>query len=334
MELGAFLAGLLLSETEYRHQIEADIQPFHGLLLGLFFMTVGMRIDIGAVLSNALEITLIISGLLLIKTLLTALMSLILRLPLVAALRVGLLLASGGEFVFVILAPAMDRGLIPADAGQLLFAAVAISMGFTPFLNMLGKLIEDRYTEKKAKATIKSASSEIGDLKNHVIIAGFGRVGQLVAKMLTERMIPFVAIDKNMDTVAYGRSKGLPVFYGDIKRPHVLRAIGADSAKVVVVSINVTSASVKTAMMVRKNFPNTKVCVRMRDDTYFNKLDKEGIEVIMPENLEPSLQLAGSVLNVMGSTTEEIRQALDKFRKTLTRVQEEAEAKEEVQEAS
>lgn len=318
MELGAFLAGLLLAETEYRHQVQADIAPFHGLLLGLFFMTVGMSIDLNLIFDHIVLLPVVILGLLLTKLSLIMLVCRAFFLPWITALRIGLLLASGGEFAFVIFMQAIQHGQLTSDMSQLLYAAVAISMGLAPLLDALGSRIEDFYTGEESKATIKEAMSEIGDLRDHVILLGFGRVGQLVGKMLSERVIPFVAIDNDMDQVNFGRAKGWPVFYGDAKRQDVLETIGGKKARVVVISIDSSLNSMRAAVMIRKNYPNVDVCVRMRDDRYLRKLLSVGVTVIMPENLEPSLQLASSVLNSMGIPEEENKQVIDNFRKVLS----------------
>ena len=147
---------------------------------------------------------------------------------------------------------------------------------------------------------------------------GFGRVGQLVARMLSERVIPFVVIDNDMDQVNIGRSRGWPVFYGDARRQNVFETIEAKKARVLVISLDNSLTSMRAALMVRKNFPQVSVCVRMRDDRYFRKLTNAGVEVIMPENLEPSLQLAASVLLGMGTSEDETNQVIDGFRKSLT----------------
>lgn len=318
MELGAFLAGLLLSETEYRHQVEADIEPFHGLLLGLFFMTVGMSIDLYYFFDHFFMIGGIILCLMLGKTLIVMALCALFTLPLIASLRTALLLASGGEFVFVLLGPAIHSQLVTTEVGQILFTVVIISMGLTPLLDMLGKYIEDMTAKKKGETSTENAMAEIGDLRQHVIIAGFGRVGQMVARMLTERMAPYVAIDKDMTRVHEGRAKGLPVFYGDARNPNVMRAIGVERAKVVALALDDSLVSLKAALMLKRNFSHLHVCTRLRDDEYKAKFIKAGVKVIMPENLEPSLQMAASVLQSMGTNEDEVSQVIDGFRRTLT----------------
>ena len=319
MELGAFLAGLLLSETEYRHQVEADIQPFYGLLLGLFFATVGMRINLKLLLDNYLLVPGIILGMLMLKTFIIYLMSRLLSMSWVSALRTGLVLAAGGEFAFVMFTPAVQSHLLPSETGQILLVSVALSMAFTPFLDKLGKYIEVKFTEANESVKIKAAAAEVGDLRNHVIVLGFGRVGKMLTKILSDRRTPFVVIDNDMIRVTKGRTKGIPVFYGDARRSHVLRAVGADKAKVVVICINTVQSSLKSALMVRHYFKNADVFVRMRDDKYEQELTQAGVKVIMPENLEPSLQLAASVLRSMGDSKDEVNQTIDDFRKILSR---------------
>ncbi len=320
MELGAFLAGMLLSETEYRHQVESDIQPFRGLLLGLFFMSVGMSIDLLAIWEDAFLIAGMLSLLLGVKTILVLVIGRIFGLPLMTALRSGLLLAGAGEFVFVLFAMAMEQGLLPFAVGQLLFVVAAISMGLTPLLDRLGKFIDDRYTRKTGDKALLSALEELDDLRSHVIIAGFGKLGKLVGRLLAERMIPYVAIDTDMKKVNEGRAKGMPVFYGDARRTPMLRAIGADRARTIVVCLSNTNTALRTALMIRRHFKEASVCIRMQDDTHEEKLTKVGVTVIMPENLEPSLQLAGSVLSSLGNSEVEVDQAIESFRKTLTTV--------------
>lgn len=330
-ELGAFLAGILLSETEYRHQVEADIQPFHGLLLGLFFMTVGMGVDLNLFINNFLIILGIIVSLVVSKAAILFGLCRVFRIPTGSSVRVGLLLASGGEFVFILFAPAMQMGFIPESQGLILFVAVALSMGLTPLLGALGRYIDSRISVAQADSNLQSAEEEIGDLRNHIIIAGFGRVGRIVAEILSQRMVPFVAIDNNMSRVSAGRAAGYPVYFGDARRSLVMRTLGAHRARAVVVSLNNQAISMRTTMMLRRNFPNAETYVRMRDNEYEEKLTQAGAIVIMPENLEPSLQLAASAMRVSGTTDDEISQILNDFRrqyKSLNTIKEDSETNE------
>ena len=315
MELGAFLAGLLLSETEYRHQVEADIQPFYGLLLGLFFISVGMTIDLNFVIGAIPLVLGSLALLLVIKVVAFYPMCLLFNLPKAVALRATLLLSTGGEFVFVLLRPVLKDGLITHEMGQLIYAVVGLSMALTPFLASLGSFITYRWQEQEADASLHSAKQEIIDLKNHVIVCGFGRVGKLIARLLTEKMVPYVAIDNDMARVSEGRAKGLPVFYGDARRVHMMRTLGADRARAAVVCMDKPRCAVEATLMLCRQFPHMDVCVRMRDNQYEMALHQAGAKVIMPENLEPSLQLASHALQAVGTPSDEIDQVIDTFRR-------------------
>lgn len=317
-ELGAFLAGLLLSETEYRHQVEADIQPFYGLLLGLFFMTVGMGIDIHLLMSNANLILGILTSVLVVKTSIVFGLCLLFKIPVDAAFRSSFLLAAGGEFIFILLPPAADVGLLEKAQMQIIFLAVALSMALMPFLSQLSKFLSEEYLTQKSPTSIETSKREIDDLRDHVIIAGFGRVGQILSRLLSERLIPFVAIDSDMNRIAEGRSRNLPVFYGDATRDHVIKSLSADKAAAVAISLHNPKASLKTALMIRRKYPNLPIAVRLEDDGYEAKLAEANVIVIKPENLEPSLQLASTILKCLGTRDDDIVQSLDSFRSTYT----------------
>ncbi len=314
MELGAFMAGLLLSETEYRHQVEADIQPFYGLLLGFFFISVGMNINVAFIIAHLGTILMFLSVLLAIKGTIILLTCLLFNISLYSSIRTACLLAGGGEFMFVILKPTLSHGLIDHYMGQILYAVTALSMALTPLLTSLGRFIVDYQIQTEADHTLKTNFDEVGDLKNHVVIAGFGRVGQMIAKVLLDRMIPFVAIDNSMKTVEEARKKGFPVFYGDCRRTAMMKALGCERAKAAVISLNNSKSALQSGLMMRRFFPHLSVSVRMRDDEYKDKLHRAGASVVMPENLEPSLQLASKALKAVGIHEIEAMQIIDQFR--------------------
>lgn len=315
MELGAFLAGMLLAETEYRHQIEADVQPFRGLLLGVFFISVGMGINLALFLEFY---PLILGGLiamLILKALLLFCIARISGLKTSTSLKVSFLLAGGGEFVFVIFSTTVSQKFLSAEFDDLLFLIVIFSLALTPFLASFGKWCADKFQVYETHSDPHIATEELGELKNHVIIAGFGRVGQMLGELLTSRLIPFVAIDTDMRRVTEGRDKGLPVFYGDVRRLEVLKAIGAERAKVIVITLNQMSASVRTVTLLRRHFPDLPVCVRIKDHKHHEKLITSGARLVVPETVEPTIQLATSTLHVMGLAEEEVVQIIDTFRR-------------------
>lgn len=314
MELGAFLAGILLSETEYRHQVEADIQPFYGLFIGLFFMAVGMSIDPVFVYENAAIVLACLAGLIFVKTAILFGLGLLFGIPLTASFRMGLLLAGGGEFVFVVFIPALNANIISPNLTQIAYSVVALSMALTPFLSYIGRRIEDLQEEKESDRHLQTSASENMDLRGHVIIAGFGRVGRIMARLMNEHLIPYVVIENDMQVVANGRANGFPVFYGDARRPEVMRALGAQKAKAAVISLNNPKASVRSAMMLRRGFPNVDVSVRLRNDEYYDKLTTAGVCVVMPEQLEPTLKIAAHVFETMGLSEDEALQSIESFR--------------------
>lgn len=315
MVLGAFLAGILLAETEYRHQVEADIQPFRGLLLGVFFMSVGMGINISVLLKSFDIILALLSGMLIIKFLITFLLSRITGLKAITSFRVSCLLAGGGEFIFVIFSPPIAQKFIPTGFVDILFLVVILSMALTPFLAFLGKWCSERFFFQETHTDPKIVLDEVGELKNHIIIAGFGRVGQMLGEILASRLIPFVAIDIDMRRVTEGREKGWPVFYGDARRLGVLKTIGTEKAKAVVVTLNQIAPSVRTVMTIRRYYPNLPVCVRIKDHKHQEKLLGSGASLVIPETVEPTIQLATSVLHVIGMPSDEISQIIDIFRR-------------------
>ena len=313
-ELGAFIAGTILAGSEYRHQIEADIQPFRGLLLGLFFMTIGMTIDLQLLYHNLHMIALIVSVFFAIKIVVILCLAPVFGLGLYSAIRIALLLAAGGEFAFVIFPVAAEYGILSPHVTSLLNVSVAISMALTPLFSALGKRIAERLSPKFT-VDLVSAQKEVKDLSGHVIIGGYGRVGRVVAKILTENFIPFIAVDKDMTRVSEGRSHGVPVFFGDIRRLEVLRAIGASRAKVLLINDHPNFA-LRNIQMIRKAFKDMSVCVRARDAVQGDKLRQEGCTVVLPNIIEPTLQTAFHVLSAVNMPKDEVSQILETFQHT------------------
>jgi monovalent cation:H+ antiporter-2, CPA2 family len=322
-ELGAFLAGLLLAETEYRHQVEADIQPFRGILLGLFFMTVGMNIDLRLLGEFLGTVSAIVGSMLVGKCLILTLLCRLFSVPWGPAIRIGLLLSTGGEFAFVLFGPAITTGILTNEVGQILLLSVAISMAFTPFLAAIGKKINRRLERSAAENLVQFAQKETADLQSHVIIVGYGRVGQMVGKLLTAQLVPYVAIDINMSRVSEGRTEGLPIFFGDARRAEIFKTIGIERAQAAVITLDQPGAVSRTVMMMRRNFKDLPLFVRAQDVEQAKKLEKAGAKVIIPETLEPSFQLSASVLEAAGISTDQITKSIDALRKKILATEEE-----------
>ncbi|HLO76958.1 MAG TPA: monovalent cation:proton antiporter-2 (CPA2) family protein [Magnetospirillum sp.] len=314
LSLGAFLAGVMLASTEYRHQVEADLQPVRGLLMGLFFLTVGMTVDPAKVVADlpaiANGVALLVGG----KALVLTVLALLFRFPLSTALHLGLLLAQGGEFAFVALARAGQAHLLSPAEIELLTSVVAVSMAATPALAALGDWVARRHRLADAQAVAPGRDCQ--DLAGHVIIVGFGRAGQVVATILRELGIPFVAIDRDPRLVARLRDGGDDtVFFGDIRKVDVLKAVGAARARAVLLTIDTGSGREKLVPRLRTQFPELHILVRARDRRQARGLESAGATAVVPEILEGSLQLAGLTLRHLGLPPDEVHGLIDDYRR-------------------
>ncbi|WP_339829128.1 monovalent cation:proton antiporter-2 (CPA2) family protein [uncultured Parvibaculum sp.] len=310
MALGAFLAGLLLAETEFRHEVEVDIEPFKGLMLGLFFMSVGMGIDWRVVGDEPFWIIASVAGLFVLKTVVTAGLCLAFGLPRHTALEAGLLLGQGGEFAFIVVGLAMSLALLPPDVGQFMLIVAGLTMLVTPLVaSAAGKLamrMERDSTSRRHEGQLESE----GDMTGHVILAGFGRVGQTLATTLEAEAVPYLALDADAANVAAARAAGLPVFYGDAARLEMLNRAHIDRAQAVVVTMDAPAAAEKIVREIRQAWPDIPVYVRARDGAHAARLNAAGATMAVPETIEASLQLAGRVLSGLGASDEVVQRRL------------------------
>ncbi|HWW81505.1 MAG TPA: monovalent cation:proton antiporter-2 (CPA2) family protein [Steroidobacteraceae bacterium] len=309
MSLGAFLAGVLLADSEFRHELEADIEPFKGLLLGLFFIVVGMSANLGLLTSQPLRLLGLTAGLILIKLLAVTLLGRLANHKGSSAWRLGFTLPAGGEFAFVLFTLATRQNILDAETADLLILAVTLSMMLGPLLLIAHDIVESRWL-----ADPKQPFDEIDDSETPVIIAGFGRFGQIVARILRLRRIPFTALDSNQTHVDFVRRFGNQVYYGDASRLDLLRAAGAETAKIFVLAIDDVDASIRTAQLVRAQFPKLKIFARARNRQHTFALMDAGVTHIIRETLLSSLDLAASVLQELGETQASARGAVRKFR--------------------
>ncbi|GIL80514.1 hypothetical protein Vretifemale_9703, partial [Volvox reticuliferus] len=314
LALGAFLAGLLIAETEYALQVESDIAPYKGLLMGLFFMSVGMEISVQLFLQKWKEVLAAIVVLIVGKAAVMAAVGPLFGLPRLASLRSGLLLAPGGEFAFVAFGEAVSRGVLPANVCNLLYVVVALSMALTPYLAELGSRL-GVILESSDLKTLQPQEEEMKELKDHVIIAGYGRVGQIIAQMLSEQLIPFVALDVSSARVAVGKKKDVPVYFGDAGSYSVMHLVGAERAACAIIALDTPGANYRAVYTMSKHFPHVKTYVRAHDITNAVNLERAGATAVVPETLEPSLQLAAAVLREMEFNTEEVSSIVDEFRR-------------------
>ena len=314
MALGAFLAGVLLAESEYRRELETDIEPFKGLLLGLFFIAVGMSIDFAVVLAQPLLIATVVFGFLLLKS--VVLWGMSRRMPLPRAERPVfiILLAQGGEFSFVVFQTATGAGVIDAQVSSLLVAAVAISMLVTPLLLLPADkwLIPRLAGQARRSKTVE----ELHDPQSRsVIIAGFGRYGQVVGRMLYANGIKPTVLDVDAEQIEAMRRFGWPVFYGDATRLDLMRTAGAATAKVLVLAIDDVDQSIEVAKMVRENFPDMTIVARARNVRHYFELHDLGVTLIERETLDSALMSARSVLEQLGWERHQARTLALRFRR-------------------
>ncbi|MDK6077620.1 cation:proton antiporter [Massilia varians] len=318
MALGAMIAGLLLAETEFKHEVELMVEPFKGLLMGLFFMTVGMSIDTRQILAAPLLLAASLAGLVLLKTLVTASLLRIGGQPWSRALEGGLLLGQGGEFAFVAIGYAMGaRVLDPALGGQVMLV-VGLSLFITPLLARLGRAIGERGEHARDKHAAEVDNGALGSARGRVIIAGFGRVGQQLGKLLGEQNIPFVAFECNAKLVSKLHAEGQPVYFGDASRPELLRRVHADEAPAIVLTMDHAASSMHAVRGIRREFPHARLFVRSRDEKHARALRLAGASVVVPETLEASLQLSAFVLETMGLDARLVAGIVDHERDLVT----------------
>lgn len=313
MVLGAFLVGLLLSETEYRHQVEADIRPFRGILLGLFFMTVGMSIDVTLILSKPAQIAFVVIGLLAAKSIVTATLCRGFGISAAASVRVGLLLSQGGEFGFILFLASSALGLLTVETTQLLLASIALTMVTTPFMASIGNYLSP-FLERQHGVSTAGVEQIPEDLDDHVLIAGFGRVGQTVAKMLSIGGISYVALDLDTTRIAACRARGMPVFFGDASQIEVLNVACASQGKAAIITIDDPLTAERIVEALHQTSPDLAIFVRARDLPHGHSLEAKGASKAVPETLESSLQLGAITLTSIGLGSNEVMGILQELR--------------------
>ncbi|MFZ5958456.1 monovalent cation:proton antiporter-2 (CPA2) family protein [Pseudomonas knackmussii] len=314
MGLGAFLAGLLLADSEYRHELESQIEPFKGLLLGLFFISVGMSADLGLLLSSplwVLGLTLLLIGIKL--PLLYLLGRLSGGLDNQSALRLGIVLAAGGEFAFVLFKLAHAEGLMDSGMYGRLVLCITLSMAVTPLLVLLaGRMIKAK-PEPKGEPPEEYTRIE-GDTPR-VVIAGMGRMGQVIARIMRAQRVPFIALDTSVESIELSRSYGsIPIFYGDPLRPEILRAAQVDKAEFFVVATDDPQTNIDTARLVRKLYPHVKIIARARNRQHVYHLLDAGASPVR-ELFHSSLEMSRRVLVEMGLSEEQALARIRRFRR-------------------
>ncbi len=311
MALGAFLAGVLLAESEYRRELETDIEPFKGLLLGLFFIAVGMSIDFGVLLKSPSLMAAILFGFLGLKLVVIYSLARAMKLPFQERAVFTVLLAQGGEFAFVVFQAASGARVFSPETASLLIGAVALSMLLSPLLLILvDKVLLPRYANRNA-----TPMPEISEQQEApVIIAGFGRYGQIVGRVLLAQGMAPTVLDHDAEMIETMRAFGLRVFYGDATRLDLLRTAGAASAKILVVAVDDVAQCLKIVDLAQSHFPHLQIVARARDVTHWNALRGKGVMHVEREVFESSLRSARCVLELLGQSTHAARQTAMRFR--------------------
>jgi glutathione-regulated potassium-efflux system ancillary protein KefC len=311
MALGAFLAGVLLAESEYRRELETDLEPFKGLLLGLFFIAIGMTIDFAVVARQPLLVAAIVVGFLAAKALVLWVMARLMPIPAGERPLFIVLLAQGGEVGFVVLQTATGARLLDAATSSLLVAAITLSMLLTPLLLMAA----DRWSARLARGGARQLQEIDEPQHAGVIIAGFGRYGQIIGRMLNAQGIASTVLDHDADMVEAARAFGYHVFYGDAGRLDLLRTAGAAQARILVVAVDDVEQSLRIVKLAREHFPQLELVARARDVNHWNSLRDLGVMRVERELFESSLRSGRTVLELLGSTPHEARQHALRFRR-------------------
>ncbi len=323
MALGAFLAGLILAETEYRREIEVTIEPFKGLLLGVFFFSVGMSLDVEKILAQPFAVIGAVMALIAIKAAVTYPVMRAFGIGRPAALEASALMSPGGEFAFVVLGLAVTQGVIGADIGVFAITVASLSLAILPLVGMAGRKAARRMEPRRALPAEALVEPE-ADIEAKALVIGFGRVGQLVASMLEENGVSYIAVDTDPASVAEGRRKGKPVYYGDASRPEFLERCGVARAMSAVITMDDRASVERVALAVRSLRPDIVVVARARDRAHARLLYERGVTEAVPEAFEASLHLAEATLIgagvPLGLAIASVHERRDQFRAEFQRI--------------
>lgn len=315
LALGAFVAGLLVAETEYRHSVEHAVLPFKDLFLGLFFMTVGMSINTELLLNKLPLITLLSIILIVLKTSIIYILCRFFGFKSAPAIQAGLLLSQGGEFAFILFRLANELNVLPSEIAQVLMMVTTVTMAFTPLLSGLGDWIANSFSTEKTILDDEAVETDTQDLYNHVIVAGFGRVGYMVTKMLTAEHLSYVVVDIQSKIVKEGKSDSFPIYLGDVTRCEILKSVGIERAQALVISIKNEVTIKKVVSLVAANFPHVNIVIRLPDLSNVEVYRDLGASKIIPETSEIGLQLGGAALSLSGISESGVTSLKSRFRK-------------------
>lgn len=313
MALGAFIAGLLLAETEFQHQIEADVKPYKGLLMGLFFMCIGMAIDLEFIANNIVLVLASAAALIGLKTAVTYGTLRVFSYPKRTAIHTALLLSQGGEFGFILFGMAAATGIMTQEISQLLLLVITMTMALTPMLERLGNLFERTWTTKR-RDDPSTVALETVDMGGHIVIAGYGDTGEMLAGALERESLPFIAVDTDPRRVLAGKRQKHPVYFGDATRPDVLEAVGATRASAIILTFIDEEASAHALALLHTHYPQTPIFARGDDIAAKLRLESLGAAASTAERDSTGMTLLAFTLTALSWPEEEVARVMGKLR--------------------
>ncbi len=311
---GAFTAGLMVAETEYKYRVEEEIMSMKALLMGLFFITIGMSFELDFLIADFPNIVLVAAGLLLVKALIIIVLCRVFRFPLAPSIHTGLLLAQGGEFAFIVFIMAVKLDFLEPKLAQFLATVVTVTMAFTPLLASIGRKIKSQlYVISVLKDN--KIKREIGEISNHAILIGFGRIGRVISYILRKKGVNYLILDNNHRVVRLEKANGYNIYYGDAMNIDILRHIGIERCDNIIVAMEDEVACMKITRFIGENFPNINLITKTENINNYERFKKAGAHHIISKNVETGMQLAKTVLISMNIRSKEIEKTLDKVRK-------------------
>ncbi len=317
--LGAFVAGLMVAETEYKYRVEEEILSLKSLLLGLFFMTRGMSFDCDLLISSLPYIVMVSIALIFIKTAVIVILCKLFRFPIAPAIHTGLLLSQGGEFAFVVFLMAVKQRFMEDDISQFLMTVVTFTMALTPLLAAMGRKIKSHIYTKEVLHD-NNLRREIGDISKHIIVIGFSKVGRIVSFILRKKSMNYLILENNHRAVRLEKNNGYNIYYGDAMNIDILRHIGIEKAESVIITMDDEIACIKITRFIHENFPNTLVITKSETINNADRFRKVGASLVISKNLETGLQLSHAALSSAGIKDSEIKSTLSAFREINSEV--------------
>ena len=310
---GAFVAGLMVAETEYKYRVESEIMSLESLLMGLFFITIGMSFNIDMLIANLPLIIALATGLIAVKCVIKVILCRAFKFPLAPSVHSGLLLSQGSEFAFIVFIIAVQTKVMDANLSQLLMTVVTLTMAVTPMLATIGRKIKGQLYVRDVLRDNK-IKREIGDISKHIVIIGFGKVGRIVSHLMKKKDTNYVILESNHRVVRIEKANGYNIYYGDAMNVDILKYIGISKAEAVIVAMEDEFACIKITRFIHENFPQVTVITKTETISNADRFKRVGASMVIAKNLETGLQLGKAALSVIGVKNSEIDSTLDSFR--------------------